>query len=203
MSEQTKPLEASEAPSLKHRILVALPLVLFAAVAVIFYYMLFAGTGSKIPSALIGKPVPDFNLEALAGLKENGEAVEGFSAGTLYGSKVSLVNVWASWCAPCRAEHPYLMELSKRPDIQVIGLNYKDKTENARRFLGVHGNPYDRVGVDSNGRVAVDWGVYGVPETFIVDKTGKIRFKYVGPITQSVLKKILPQIEAAKLDLVN
>ena len=200
MSEQA---ETSGAPSAKHRLLVALPLILFAALAAIFLVRLFAGDPSKHPSALIGKPVPDFKMSGLDGLKRDGEAVEGFSAGTLYGAKVSLVNVWASWCAPCRAEHPYLMQLSKRPDIQVFGLNYKDKPDNARRFLGVHGNPYARVGVDPKGRVAVDWGVYGVPETFVVDKQGKIRFKYVGPITPDVLKKLLPQIEAAKLDLVN
>ena len=200
MSEEA---QTADAPSAKRRLLVALPLILFAALAAVFLIRLYAGDPSKLPSALIGKPVPDFKLEPLEGLKDDGKAVEGFSAGTLYGAKVSLVNVWASWCAPCRAEHPYLMELSKRPDIQVLGLNYKDKTENARRFLGVHGNPYDRVGVDPKGRAAVDWGVYGVPETFVVDKKGKIRFKYVGPITQDVLKKLLPQIEAAKLDLVN
>ncbi|MEM7424756.1 MAG: DsbE family thiol:disulfide interchange protein [Pseudomonadota bacterium] len=201
MSENSETAEAP-APGLKHRLLVALPLVLFAGVAIVFYYMLFAGTGSKIPSALIGKPVPEFKLPALEGLKADGEPVKGFQSGTLYGAKVSLVNVWASWCAPCREEHPYLMELSKRPDIQVMGLNYKDKAQNARRFLGTHGNPYARVGVDPKGRAAVDWGVYGVPETFVVDKKGRIRYKYVGPITQSVLKKLLPQIEAAKLDLV-
>ena len=200
MSEQA---ETADGPSAKHRLLVALPLILFAALAAIFLVRLYAGDPSKLPSALIGKPVPDFKMSGLEGLKSDGEAIEGFSAGTLYGSKVSLVNVWASWCAPCRAEHPYLMELSKRPDIQVLGLNYKDKPDNARRFLGVHGNPYSRVGVDPNGRVSVDWGVYGVPETFVVDKKGRIRFKYVGPITQDVLKKLLPQIEAAKLDLVN
>lgn len=200
MSEE---VQTAEAPTAKRRLLVALPLILFAALAAVFLIRLYAGDPSKLPSALIGKPVPDFKLEPLEGLKDNGETIEGFQAGTLYGAKVSLVNVWASWCAPCRAEHPYLMELSKRPDIQVFGLNYKDKTANARRFLGVHGNPYDRVGVDPKGRVAVDWGVYGVPETFVVDKKGKIRFKYVGPITPDVLKKLLPQIEAAKLDLVN
>ena len=195
---------SAEAPtsSLRRRLVVALPLILFAGLAAIFLVRLYGGDPSRLPSALIGKPVPDFKMEPLAELVDNGTPVKGFSSGYLYGNKVSLVNVWASWCVPCRAEHPFLMELAKRPDIQVIGLNYKDKPANARRFLGTHGNPYDRVGVDPNGRVSVDWGVYGVPETFVVDKKGIIRFKQIGPLTQESLKRFLPQIEAAKVDLV-
>lgn len=188
--------------SLRRRLVVALPLILFAGLAAVFLLRLYGGDPSRLPSALIGKEVPDFKMEPLADLVSDGKPVEGFSSGLLYGNKVSLVNVWASWCVPCRAEHPYLMELAKRPDIQVIGLNYKDKPANARRFLGTHGNPYERVGVDPNGRVSVDWGVYGVPETFIVDKKGIIRFKQIGPLTQDSLKRFLPQIEAAKVDLV-
>ncbi len=200
MSSET---QAPASPSsLKHRLLVALPLILFAALAAIFLVRLYGGDPSKLPSALIGKTVPDFKLEPLADLVDGGKQVEGFSTGVLYGNKVTLVNVWASWCVPCRAEHPFLMELAKRPDIQVLGLNYKDKPANARRFLGTHGNPYERVGVDPNGRVSVDWGVYGVPETFIVDKKGVIRFKQIGPLTQDSMKRFLPQIEAAKLELV-
>ncbi len=194
----------TQAPSssVRGRLLVALPLIMFTALAAIFLIRLYGGDPSNLPSALIGKQVPEFKLEPLAELVDDGKAIEGFSSGALYGNKISLVNVWASWCVPCRAEHPFLMELAKRPDIQVIGLNYKDKAANARRFLGTHGNPYDRVGVDPNGRVSVDWGVYGVPETFIVDKKGIIRFKQIGPLTQDSLKRFLPQIEAAKLDLV-
>ena len=196
--------EATPAPvsSLRRRLVVALPLILFAGLAAIFLVRLYGGDPSKLPSALIGKQVPDFKLEPLAELVDGGQTVKGFSTGTLFGNKVSLVNVWASWCVPCRAEHPFLMELSKRSDIQVIGLNYKDKPANARRFLGTHGNPYERVGVDPNGRVSVDWGVYGVPETFIVDKQGVIRFKQIGPLTQDSMKRFLPQIEAAKVELV-
>lgn len=188
--------------SLRRRLVVALPLILFAGLAAVFLLRLYGGDPSRLPSALIGKEVPDFKMEPLADLVSDGKPVEGFSSGLLYGNKVSLVNVWASWCVPCRAEHPYLMELAKRSDIRVIGLNYKDKPANARRFLGTHGNPYERVGVDPNGRVSVDWGVYGVPETFIVDKKGIIRFKQIGPLTQDSLKRFLPQIEAAKVDLV-
>lgn len=188
--------------SLRRRLVVALPLILFAGLAVIFLVRLYGGDPSRLPSALIGKQVPDFKLEPLAELVDGGTPVKGFASGILYGNKVSLVNVWASWCVPCRAEHPFLMELAKRSDIQVLGLNYKDKAANARRFLGTHGNPYERVGVDPNGRTSVDWGVYGVPETFVVDKKGIIRFKQIGPITQDSLKRFLPQIEAAKVDLV-
>lgn len=199
MSSEATPAPAS---SLRRRLVVALPLILFAGLAAIFLVRLYGGDPSRLPSALIGKQVPDFKLEPLAELVDGGQSIEGFSAGTLYGNKVSLVNVWASWCVPCRAEHPFLMELAKRSDIQVIGLNYKDKPANARRFLGTHGNPYTRVGVDPNGRVSVDWGVYGVPETFIVDKKGVIRFKQIGPLTQDSMKRFLPQIEAAKVELV-
>lgn len=188
--------------SLRRRLVVALPLILFASLAAIFLLRLYGGDPSRLPSALIGKEVPDFKMDPLAELVKDGQPVKGFSSGLLYGNKVSLVNVWASWCVPCRAEHPYLMELAKRSDIQVIGLNYKDKPANARRFLGTHGNPYERVGVDPNGRVSVDWGVYGVPETFIVDKKGIIRFKQIGPLTEDSLKRFLPQIEAAKVELV-
>ncbi len=198
MSDETQ----SPPSTFRRRLLGALPLILFGALAMVFLVRLFGGDPSRLPSALIGKQVPDFKMEALPELMKDGKPMEGFSTGILYGNKVTLVNVWASWCVPCRAEHPFLMELAKRPDIQVVGLNYKDKPANARRFLGTHGNPYDRVGVDPNGRVSVDWGVYGVPETFVVDKQGVIRFKQIGPLTQDSLKRFLPQIEAAKVELV-
>ncbi len=116
----------------------------------------------------------------------------------LYAGKASLINVWASWCAPCREEHPLLVELGKQDKVQIIGLNYKDKQENALRFLGQLGNPYDAVGVDDNGRGAIEWGVYGVPETFVVGPDGKILYKHVGPLTpQALQEKILPLIEKA------
>ncbi len=198
MSDETQ----SPPSTFRRRLLGALPLILFGALAMVFLVRLFGGDPSRLPSALIGKQVPDFKMEALPGLVKDGKPMDGFSTGILYGNKVTLVNVWASWCVPCRAEHPFLMELAKRPDIQVVGLNYKDKPANARRFLGTHGNPYERVGVDPTGRVSVDWGVYGVPETFVVDKKGVIRFKQIGPLTQDSLKRFLPQIEAAKVELV-
>jgi cytochrome c biogenesis protein CcmG/thiol:disulfide interchange protein DsbE len=111
---------------------------------------------------------------------------------------VTLVNVWASWCAPCREEHPVLLALSADKRFGIAGLNYKDAPENARRFIGSLGNPYSAIGVDSAGRAAIDWGVYGVPETFLVGKDGKILLKHVGPLTeQSVTADLLPAIEKA------
>ncbi|MGB7287777.1 MAG: DsbE family thiol:disulfide interchange protein [Salaquimonas sp.] len=181
--------------------LAALPLILFLGLAGIFYKQLASGGAtSDLPSALIGREAPKSEMEPLIGLKEAGQQVPGFSH-TLYAGKVSLINVWASWCAPCRQEHPLLVELGKRGDVQIIGLNYKDKNENALRFLGQLGNPYDAVGVDPNGRGAIEWGVYGVPETFIVDPKGLIIHKHVGPLTaESIEKTILPVIEKARSD---
>ncbi|MGI9374040.1 MAG: DsbE family thiol:disulfide interchange protein [Hyphomicrobiales bacterium] len=193
MSAET---EKAQNPA-KRRLLVMLPLLLFTGLALVFLLQLFAGDPSKLPSALIGKKVPEFSLPAVEGL----EGVETFDSKALEGPGVKLVNFWASWCPPCRAEHPFLMELAKRDDLQVLGINQKDQAENARRFLGLHGNPYAKVGADPKGRVSIDWGVYGLPETFVIDAKGNIRFKYVGPITQDVLQTLLPEIEKAKQPL--
>lgn len=177
----------------------ALPLIVFLALAGIFYKQLAAGgASSDLPSALIGRDAPKSDLPPLVGLLDGGTQVPAFS-GDLYTGHVSLINVWASWCAPCREEHPLLVELGKQNKVQIIGLNYKDKQENAIRFLGQLGNPYDAVGVDSKGRAAIEWGVYGVPETFIVGPDGKIIHKHVGPLNPRVLQEtILPIIEEAK-----
>ena len=181
----------------KRRLLVMMPLLLFTGLALVFLLQLFAGDPSKLPSALIGKKVPEFTLPAIDGLDD----VETFDSKALEEPGVKLVNFWASWCPPCRAEHPFLMELGKRDDLKVLGINQKDDPENARRFLGLHGNPYAGVGADPKGRVSIDWGVYGLPETFVIDAKGNIRFKYVGPITQDVLPTLLPEIEKAKQPL--
>ncbi len=159
----------------------AIPVIAFAGLALLFWRGL-AGDPAAIPSALIGKPVPEFSLPAIAGL-----SVPGFDSASLKAGKVTVINVWASWCVPCRLEHPLLMELGKRTDIRLVGLNYKDEPENARRFLGTMGQPFAAIGADEAGRAAVDWGVYGVPETFIVDGTGIIRFKQVGPLSEEAL----------------
>lgn len=183
---------ATDSPR-SRRWLVALPLVLFAGLAAIFLMQLQSGRDiSAIPSALIGHPAPQTNLPPLEGMN-----VPGFASTSLAG-KVTLVNVWASWCAPCREEHPLLLNLSQDTRFDIAGLNYKDQPENARRFLGSLGNPYRLIGVDQAGRAAIDWGVYGVPETFLVGRDGKILFKHVGPLTErAVADTVLPEIEKA------
>lgn len=177
-------------------VLVLLPLVVFAGLAALFLFQLtLGGDPQKIPSALINKPAPDFDLPPVAGLTDGNIAVAGFSRQDLSG-KISVVNVFASWCVPCRQEHPLLEELAKVEGIQLLGINYKDKPENARRFLGSLGNPYQRVGADTGGRTAIEWGVYGVPETFVIDRDGMIRYKFIGPLSPETYYDVfLPELQ--------
>jgi cytochrome c biogenesis protein CcmG/thiol:disulfide interchange protein DsbE len=169
------------------------PLAMFAGLAAIFLYQLLSGRdAATIPSALIGAPAPATSLPPLEGMN-----LPGLESSALAG-KVTLVNVWASWCAPCRQEHPILMAVAGRAGVDIAGLNYKDRPENARRFLGELGNPYDAIGVDQSGRTAIDWGVYGVPETFLVGRDGTILWKHVGPFDEkSATEQLLPEIEKA------
>ena len=168
--------------------LFALPLMAFAAITVAFAVGLTLNP-REIPSVLIGKPVPEFDLPPVQGRSL------GLSSGDLMG-EVSLVNVWASWCTECREEHPLLMGLAKRDVVPVHGLNYKDKPEDAEAWLDSLGDPYTRTGADINGRVAIDWGVYGVPETFVVDAQGRIAHKHIGAINQrAVAETILPLVQ--------
>ena len=164
------------------RWLMALPLIAFTALAVVFWFSLGNRDPSRIPSALIGHPAPQTALPALDGLVTNGAQVPGLDPAA-FKDKVSVVNVWASWCIPCHDEAPLLTELGKDTRLQIVGINYKDSPDNARRFLGRYGNPFGIVGVDGNGRAAIEWGVYGVPETFIVGRQGTIVYKMVGPVT--------------------
>jgi cytochrome c biogenesis protein CcmG/thiol:disulfide interchange protein DsbE len=174
-----------------------IPLAFFAALAGLFALRLGAGDPSKLPSVLIGKPVPAMALPALAGLERDGKAVPGIAPDMFKGA-VSVVNVWASWCVPCHDEAPILMQLAQDKRVQLVGINYKDQADNARRFLGRYGNPFVAAGVDANGRAAIEWGVYGVPETFVVGRDGRIAFKLVGPITPDNLARTLkPEIEKA------
>jgi cytochrome c biogenesis protein CcmG/thiol:disulfide interchange protein DsbE len=175
-----------------------LPVALFSALAALFLIGLYGRPPSTIPSALIGKPAPAFALPAIAELQaSDGKPVPGLALADLKGRGVTVVNVFASWCVPCRDEHPQLLALS-RSGVRLVGINYKDDPENARRFLGSLGNPYSAVGSDASGRTAVEWGVYGVPESFVVDGEGIIRFKQIGPISPEQLASVvLPQIEAA------
>ncbi len=173
--------------------LALLPLAAFLALAALFLSQLMSGRDtSVVPSALIGAVAPTTALPPL-----EGAGLPGLSSSAFAG-KVTLVNVWASWCAPCRQEHPLLMELAADTRITVAGLNYKDTPENARRFLGSLGNPFAAIGVDTTGGTAIDWGVYGVPETFLVGRDGRILYKHVGPFTPETVKSdLVPQIEKA------
>ncbi|MCP5284571.1 MAG: DsbE family thiol:disulfide interchange protein [Burkholderiaceae bacterium] len=168
-----------------------IPLGIFVVLA------LFLGVGLKlnpreVPSPLIDKAAPAFSLPTL-----NDPAVT-FAAEQMKG-KVWVLNVFASWCVPCLAEHPYVTQLARLPGVNVVGLNYKDKPEDARRWLARHGDPYQTIAADGNGRVGIDYGVYGVPETFIIDRNGVIRHKQIGPITpQALNEQILPLLK--KLD---
>jgi cytochrome c biogenesis protein CcmG, thiol:disulfide interchange protein DsbE len=162
------------------RLLMLAPLVVFAGLALIFWRGL-SGDPQRLPSTLINRQVPEFTLSGIDGME-----LPGLDHRDLAKGRVTLVNIFASWCGPCRDEHPLLMELAKRTDIDIVGLNNKDAPENARRFLGLLGNPYKRIGADSDGRVSIDWGGYGVPETFVVDGAGRIRHKIIGPLTPAV-----------------
>jgi cytochrome c biogenesis protein CcmG/thiol:disulfide interchange protein DsbE len=168
----------------------ALPLLAFAALAAIFWFRLGNSDPSRIPSALIGHPAPPTALPALEGLVNNGAQVPGLDPSVFKG-KVSVVNVWASWCIPCHDEAPLLTDLGHDSRLQIVGINYKDAPANARRFLGRYGNPFGIVGVDANGRAAIEWGVYGVPETFIVGREGTIVYKMVGPVTPENIDSVL------------
>jgi cytochrome c biogenesis protein CcmG/thiol:disulfide interchange protein DsbE len=177
---------------MRGRLVVVLPLLLFAALAALLFFRLGAGDPSRLPSALIGKPAPALELPAL-----EGAGVPTFTA-VEFAGQVTIVNVWASWCVPCRDEHPFLTRLAADQRVRLVGINYKDTPENARRFLTRFGNPFAAIGVDGGGRAAIEWGVYGVPETFIVGRDGRIAFKRVGPIDEHSLKAlVLPAVEKA------
>ena len=189
--------DASEntAPQEKSSMAFWMPVLLFVGLAGFFYFALKTGDPSKIPSVLVGKSVPEFVLPPVDGLTSRGQVVTGFSNLDLAQGKVSIVNVWASWCVPCHTEHPMLVRLQEVSKAPLFGINYKDRAQNARRFLVKYGNPFQAVGVDRNGRTSIDWGVYGVPETFVVDGRGRIVYKHVGPITeQSINTKFMPVI---------
>lgn len=179
------------------RWLPVLPIAIFAALAALFFIRLYAGDASLLPSALIGRPVPHFDLPPLAGVQ-----TPGLSDSDLRTGRVTLVNVFASWCVPCHAEHPVLMQISRDPQLKervaLVGLAYKDEPENTRRFLGQSGNPFARIGVDASGRTAIDFGVYGVPETYVIKADGTIAYRFIGPLAEESFRQVLlPQIIAA------
>jgi cytochrome c biogenesis protein CcmG, thiol:disulfide interchange protein DsbE len=181
----------------RRRLIVLIPLLAFLALAALFMFRLGAGDPSRIPSALIGHVAPQTNLPPLAGLERDGAPVPGLDSAAFKG-EVTVLNVWASWCVPCRDEAPLLLTLAGDRRIRVAGINYKDQADNARRFLGRYGNPFVANGVDANGRAAIEWGVYGVPETFVVGRDGRIAYKLIGPITPDNLATVLkPAMEQA------
>ena len=209
--EQAKPVEtasdrsakssqsANPAPSPKRRLwAVLVPVLGFAAVAGLFAVALQKGDPSKLPSALIGRPAPVVALAPVEGLVRAGAPLLGFATADLAKGRPAIINFWASWCLPCVEEHPQLVALSKRTGVALYGINHKDQPAAARRFLERHGNPFVAVGADANGRAAIEWGVYGMPETFIVDARGRVAYKHVGPISPEILEtRILPALAKA------
>ena len=193
---ETNPVD-NDAGAWRRRMIVFIPLIAFLVLAALFVLRLGAGDPSRIPSALIGHPAPRTDLPPLAGLEREGKPVPGLDGADFKG-QVTVLNVWASWCVPCRDEAPLLMTLAADPRVRVVGINYKDQPDNARRFLGRYGNPFAANGTDDNGRAAIEWGVYGVPETFVIGRDGRIAYKLIGPVTPDNLDAALkPAIEQA------
>jgi len=153
---------------------------------------------NELPSVLIGKPVPTFSLEPLEGLTVGGKPIPGLNSEELKGDGVTVINIWASWCVPCRQEHPILMKMAEMNGFRLVGINYKDDPGNARAFLGGLGNPFSAVGTDIKGRTGIDFGVYGVPETFIIGPDATIRHKHIGPLLPGNIESFLKKIEEAK-----
>lgn len=183
---------------MKRILLFSLPLVLLIGLVVLFATQI-GRDSSLIPSVMIDKPVPEFALDPI----DNPQISQpGFATGDFSGrpaGEVTVVNVFASWCIPCRDEHPLLMELAGEENLRLFGINQRDAAENALAFLTELGNPYDAIGADTNNRVSIEWGVYGVPETFVVNAEGTITYKHIGPISpESYETSLLPAIEAAR-----
>ncbi|VFU08694.1 DsbE family thiol:disulfide interchange protein [Methylocella tundrae] len=190
---------AAPVPAKRRSLLVFLPLLFFGAIAALFLLRLFAGDASRLPSALIGREVPAFTLAGVEGLP----GANGLSDADLRQGHVTIVNVFASWCVPCREEHPTLMGIAgdhklKDLGVRLVGLAYKDTPANVRELLGADGDPYATIGADPNGRAAIDLGVYGVPETFIIRGDGTVAYRFVGPLSdESYAATLLPEIKKA------
>ncbi|MDQ6701777.1 MAG: DsbE family thiol:disulfide interchange protein [Pseudomonadota bacterium] len=197
----TAPRPEAGSTAARRPVLIFVPLILFAVLTALFLIRLYSGDVSLLPSALIGRQVPAFALPPVEGLPDK----PGFSDADLRQGKVTLVNVFASWCVPCNQEHELIMRFLTDPapalagsSVRLFGLAYKDDPANIRRFLAEAGDPYARIGADRTGRTAIDWGVYGVPETFVVKGNGTIAYRFVGPIgEESYRQVILPEIEKA------
>lgn len=174
------------------RLLYFLPVLIFVVISAYFVWGLVWGPDPRtVPSAMIDKPVPEFDLPPVAGMD-----LPGLATADLLTGEVTLVNIFASWCIPCRIEHPQLMKLAEDPAIRLMGIDFRDTPEAAVQFLTTLGNPYRRIGFDARGRTAIDWGSAGVPETFVIDRAGRIRYQHIGPIHANELADtILPLIE--------
>jgi cytochrome c biogenesis protein CcmG, thiol:disulfide interchange protein DsbE len=185
-------------PPVRRSLLLIVPALAFTALAAVFFLRLRSGVDpAALPSAMIGRPVPQFDLPAVPGLTAGGAPVPGLSSAELKG-QITVLNVFASWCAPCQVEHPMLMRLAKEPGIRLVGIDYKEPSPEAgQRFLARHGVPFSAVGADAGGRAAIDFGVYGVPETFIIGPDGVIRDKLVGILTPENFASVLARIRAA------
>jgi cytochrome c biogenesis protein CcmG/thiol:disulfide interchange protein DsbE len=174
------------------RILLLLSPLAILAVLVVIFALNMNRDPSLIRSVLLDKPAPGLVLPVVAGLD-----LPGLDNSQLKG-QVSVVNVFASWCVPCRAEHPFLTELRSQTGVQMLGINQKDAPENAGKFLAELGNPYDAVGADADGRVSIDWGIYGVPETFVVNPAGIVTYKQVGPLDAQSMLAMIAAIDKAR-----
>jgi cytochrome c biogenesis protein CcmG/thiol:disulfide interchange protein DsbE len=184
-------------PQAPRRIIVLLPLVIFLGLAILMYVRLGSGDPSRIPSALIGHPAPATTLPPVAGLERDGKPVPGLATADFAG-QVTVINIWGSWCVPCRDEAAYLMRLAADKRLRLVGIDYKDRPDNARQFLRQYGNPFVAIGADESGRASIEWGVYGVPESFVVGRDGKIAYKLIGPVTADNLSaELMPAIEKA------
>lgn len=189
---------SADAPVRRRPFLVLLPLAIFGGLAGLFLTQLVSGRDPQtLPSVLIGRPAPETSLPALAGLTgPNGAPTPGLALPAGGTGRWTLVNVFASWCGPCRVEHPMLMDLAADPRIDIVAINYKDRPANAIGFLADLGNPFDALGTDETGASTIDWGVYGVPETFLVSPTGEIVWKQTGPLSEAAIATgLMPFLE--------
>jgi len=166
------------------RHILKIPFIVFFVILLVFFYLLIIDRNpSKIPSALLGSKVPDFESNSL--FKK-----DKFYSSQEFTNEITLVNFFATWCKPCKDEHVYILRLSNEMGLNVIGINYKDKSEKTTKWLKKLGNPYSNIAIDNNGQIAIDWGVYGIPETFVVNSEGIIKYRHVGPITKKIYKEI-------------
>jgi len=168
---------------MKKQLLIFPSIVFFSILLIFFYLLIIERDPTKLPSKLLNKNVPKFETETLLGREK-------FISSKEFGNEITLVNFFATWCKPCRDEHVYILRLLNKKKLKIIGINYKDNPKKAIKWLKELGNPYSNVALDKSGRIAIDWGVYGIPETFVINSKGIIKYKHVGPIAQKAYLKI-------------